>query len=270
MFCLQFATLLGDGAEELPLLEVAVLVEVAQPLLPTEPVLFLEELVVELVLELLVPVDEVVGAGDVLGVVLALAAAADGVEDLVLFSLGVTEVVEEILGSAVTVAVVEVLDVDDVAVSDLPCVPGVPAAQDEGVREDLVAELPEVDVAVVVVELGEEDFLHRVAGHGLRALALVIAPLFLFLEAFEEVQDGGVVLAVVLVERGHAVVGQDVVDEAAALRDVGLASVVPALHEEVLDVVVGDVVPYFVFAKYFPNSEILKVSKLKKNKNFKN
>ena len=38
MFCFQFATLLGDGAEELPLLEVAVLVEVAQPLLSTEPV----------------------------------------------------------------------------------------------------------------------------------------------------------------------------------------------------------------------------------------
>ena len=231
----------GDGAEELAFLEVPVLVEVAQPLLPAEAFLFADELVVELFLEPLVPGDEVVGAGDVLGVVLALAAATDGVEDLVLWAFVVGEVVEQELGAEVTVAVVEVFDVDDVGVHDLPRVLGVPAAQDEGVREDLVAELSEVDLAVLVVDFGEEEFLHCRAAHGVRALAHVVAPLLLPLESLEEVDDGGVDLAVVLVQSRHAVVGEDVVDVAVALRHVGLAPVVPALHEEVLNVVVGDV-----------------------------
>ena len=108
------------------------------------------------------------------------------------------------------------------------------------------------------------------SGQRLRSVAHVLAPLWSPLHALEDVQHGRVVLAVVLVEGWSAVVGEDVVDVAASLCDVGLASVVPALHEEVLDVVVGDVVPYFLFAKYFPNSEILKFSKLKNYKNFKN
>jgi len=76
------AAVLGDGTEELPFAEVPALVEVASTFDARELRLLLHERLVEPVLEHLVPVEQVVGAGDVLGVVGALAAAADRVEDL--------------------------------------------------------------------------------------------------------------------------------------------------------------------------------------------
>ncbi len=135
----------------------------------------------------------------------------------------------------------EVLEVDHVLVFDAPGVARVPPAEDEGRGQDLIPQLSEVDLAVVVVDLGEKNLLDHLARHGLGALALVIAPRVLLLESFENIQDGGVLLAVVLVERGQAVVGEDVVDEAAALRHVRFRSVVPALDEELFHVLVGDV-----------------------------
>ena len=128
----QNAAAFGDGAEELPLLEVAVLVEVPEALLPADARLALGQLLVELVLQSLVPEDDVVGAGEVLDVVRALASAADGVADLPLLSFVVGQVVEEELGSEVAVAVVEVLEVDDVLIFDSPRVSRVPPAEDEG------------------------------------------------------------------------------------------------------------------------------------------
>ena len=90
------------------------------------------------------------------------------------------------------------------------------------------------------MDFGEKNLLDHLARHGLGTLTLVVAPRVLFLQALENVQDGGVLLTVVLVERGQAVVGEDVVDEAAALRHVRLRSVVPALDEELFHVLVGD------------------------------
>ena len=69
----------------------------------------------------------------------------------------------------------------------------------------------------------------------------MLAPLRRPLHALKNIQHGRVVLAVVLVEGRSAVVGEDVVDVAASLCDVGLASVLPALDEELLHVLVGDV-----------------------------
>ena len=76
------AAVLPESAEELSRHEVAVLVEVFEALRSRESILSVDELLVALVLELLVPVEQVVGAGDVLGVMGAFAAAADRVEDL--------------------------------------------------------------------------------------------------------------------------------------------------------------------------------------------
>jgi hypothetical protein len=234
------AAVLGDGAEELALGEVTVLVEVAEALLAAQLGLALSEAVVELVLGLLVPEEEVVGAGGVLGHVGPLTAAADGVADPPLPAL-VVEAVEQELGSVVPVAVVEVLEVDHVLVLDLPRVLRVPTAQDERRGQGLVAEFAQVEVAFVVVDLGEQDLLDELEREGVRALALVIAPLRFVLQTFQDVEDRGVVLAVVFVQRRAPVVGQDVVDEAPALGYVWLRTIHPALDEELLHVVVRDV-----------------------------
>ena len=237
----QVAAAFGDGSEELPLLEVAVLVEVPEALLPADARLALGQLLVELVLQSLVPEDDVVGAGEVLDVVRALASTADGVADLPLLSFVVGQVVEEELGAVVPVAVVEVLEIDHVLVLDLPGVRRVPAAQDETRGQGLVAEQAEHDVAVVVVYLGEEDLLHVVERQRFRAFALVFTPLRGSFEPLQHVEDRAVVLAVVLVQRRAAVVGEDVVDVAVALGNVRLVAILPALDEELLDVVVGHV-----------------------------
>ena len=72
---------LADRAEELPGREVAVLVEVLEPLFAAETVLAVGELLVALVLESFVPVEDVVGARDVVRVVgtSVLASASHGV-----------------------------------------------------------------------------------------------------------------------------------------------------------------------------------------------
>ena len=72
--------------------------------------------------------------------------------------------------------------------------------------EHLVAEALEVDPPEVVRihDVGVEDLLDRVEGEGDGALGDVVAPLLLLREPLEEVQHGGVLVAVVLVERGHA------------------------------------------------------------------
>ena len=134
---IQVAAAFGDGAEKFTLLEVAVLVEVTEAFLPGE-LLALGELHVELVLKSLVPEDDVVGAGDVLDVVRAFAAAANGVADLPLLSFVVGQVVEEELGAEEPVAVAKVLEVDHVLVFDAPGVSRVPPAEDERRRQDLV------------------------------------------------------------------------------------------------------------------------------------
>ena len=240
-FQILVAAAFGDGAEEFPLLEVTVLVEVPESFLSAESWLPLGELLVVLVFESLVPEDDVVGAGDVLGVVFALASASDGVADLQLRTLVVGEVVEVERRPVEAIAVVEVLDVDDVLVEAAPRVDGVPAAQDEERSEDLVPQLLGVDLAVFVVDLRHEDLLDVFSHQRLGSGALVLAPLWVPLHALKDVQHGRVVLAVVLVEGRSAVVGEDVVDVAPSLRDVGLASVLPALDEELLHVLVGDV-----------------------------
>ena len=116
-----------------------------------------------------------------------------------------------------------------------------PATEDEARRHGLVAQLAEVDLPVVVVNFGEQDFLHRILRQRLCSFALVVAPLALFLESLENIEDGGVVLSVVLVEGRPPVLAEDVIDVAAALRDIGLAPVFPTLHEKLLHVLVGDV-----------------------------
>ena len=235
------AALIGDGTEELPILEVTVLVEVAESFFAAHSTLAFDQGLVELLFELLVPEEDVVGTGDVLGVVGSLASAADGVAHLPLLAFVVGEVVEEELGPEVTVPIVKVLEVDHVLVLDVPDVLGVPAAQNETGRHGLVPELAEVDLPVVVVDFGEQDFFHGVLRQGVCSFALVVAPLALFLESLENIEDGGVVLSVVFVEGRQPVVAEDVVDVAAALRDVGLAPIFPALHEKLLHVLVGDV-----------------------------
>ena len=79
------------------------------------------------------------------------------------------------------------------------------------------------------------------SGQRLRSVAHVLAPLWSPLHALKNVEHGRVVLAMVLVEGRSAVVGEDVVDVATSLCDVRLASVLPALDEELLHVLVGDV-----------------------------
>ena len=76
------AAALSERAEELASREITVLVEVFESIRSAESILAFDEFLVGLVLELLVPVEEVVGTSDVLGVVLAVAAASDGVADL--------------------------------------------------------------------------------------------------------------------------------------------------------------------------------------------
>ena len=151
--------MLPERAEELPGREVAVLVEVPESLRPTESVLAFNEFLVGLVLDLLVPVEEVVGAGDVLGVMVALAATSDGVGDLQLRTFVVGEVVEEERRPVEAVTVMEVVDVDDVLVEAAPRVDGVPATEDEERSDDLVPEFLGVDLAVFVVDLRHEDLL---------------------------------------------------------------------------------------------------------------
>ena len=70
--------------------------------------------------------------------VLALAATSDGVADLQLRTLVVGEVVEVERRPVETVAVMEVVDVDDVLVVAAPRVDGMPAAEDEERSDDLV------------------------------------------------------------------------------------------------------------------------------------
>ena len=92
------------------------------------------------------------------------------------------------------------------------------------------------------MDLRQEDLLDVVSGQRLRSVAHVLAPLWSPLHALKNVEHGRVVLAMVLVE-GRAPVGrQDVVQVAAALRDSRFASVFPALDEELLHVLVGDVI----------------------------
>ena len=215
-----------------------------EPLLAAETVLAVDEFLVALVLELLVPVEEVVGARDVLRVVAAsvLAPTSDGVGNLQLRALVVGEVVEVERGSVVSVAVMEVVEVDDVLVVDAPRVDGMPPAEDEQRSDDLVPEFLGVELAVFAMDLRQENLLHVVSGERVGSLALVLAPLLFLLHALENVQHGGVGLAVVLVEGRASVVGEDVVDVAVSLRHVGLASVLPALDEKLLHVLVGDLV----------------------------
>ena len=127
--------------EELAFGQVAALIEVTTALEPRKGFLLLHETLVVLLLKILVPLEDVERAVVVLGVVTPLAAAADGVADLPLLAL-VVEAVEQELGSVVPVAVVEVLEVDDVLVFDAPRVSRVPSAEDEGRGQNLVPELP--------------------------------------------------------------------------------------------------------------------------------
>ena len=90
------------------------------PLDPREALLPVHEPLIVLFLESLIPLEEVVWAVVVLGVVGPLAAAADGVEHLELPQLVVLEVVEQYFWAEVTVAVPEVLDVDYVLILDAP------------------------------------------------------------------------------------------------------------------------------------------------------
>ena len=152
------------------------------------------------------------------------------------------EVVEVEGRSVVTVAVVEAVEVDHVRVEDAPRVDGVPAAEDEERGDDFVPELLGVELAVLVVDFRQEELLDLLAGQRVGSVAQVIAPLLGALHALKDVQDGRVGLPVVLVERRLAVVGEDVVDVAAPLRHVGFASVLPALDEKLLHVLVGDLV----------------------------
>ena len=72
-------------------------------------------------------------------------------------------------------------------------------------------------------------------------MGLVLAPLIFALESLHDVEHRGVLASMVLVHRRLSVVGEDVVDVASPLGDVGLGSIFPALAEELLHVVVGDV-----------------------------
>ena len=232
---------LGDGAEEVAAFEVAVFVEVLEALRARQLGLAEPQLVVALFLLLRVPEEEVVGAVGVLGLVASLAATAHRVADFPVASLVVGDVVEHELGAVVPVAVVVVLEVDDAPVQDVVRVLLVPAAQDEARGEGLVAEVEEVEVARVVVHRGHQNLLDVRERQGLGALALVVAPLLFALQPRQDVEDRGVLLSKVLVHRRLPVVREDVVDVAAALGDVRLGPILPALHDELLEVVVGDV-----------------------------
>ena len=206
----------------------------------------MEEVLVELVLHGLVPVEDVVGAGDVLGVVLARAAASDGVVDLPRRALVVGEVLEEELGPVRPAAILEVLDLGHVGLHDLVRVLGVPAVEEHRHRDGLVGEPVVEHFAVIVVDLRQEQLLDLVLRERLSAIAPVVQPLRLLLESLQHVEDGPVVASVVLVQVGPAVVGEDVVDVAAPLGHGGLGlrpilSRVPARDDELLEVVVVDV-----------------------------
>ena len=210
------------------------------PLDPREVLLLVHEPLIVLFLESLVPLEEVVRAVVVLGVVGPLAAAADGVEHLELPQLVVLEVVEQYFWAEVTVAVPEVLDVDYVLVLDAPGVLRVPPAQDQRRRQRLVAQLAHVDLAVGAPNVGEQEFFDVVLAQRLRSLTGVVTPRVLLLQTLQNVEDRGVLLTVMPVEWRSFVVRQGMVDVAVTLGDVGLASIFPALDEELLHVLVGE------------------------------
>ncbi len=120
-----------------------------------------------------VPVEDVVGARDVLRVVGAsvLASASHGVGDLELGALVVGEVVEVEGRSVVAVAIVEPVEVDHVLVEDAPSVDGVPAAEDEERGDDFVPELLGVELAVLVVDFRQEELLDLLAGQRVGSVA---------------------------------------------------------------------------------------------------
>ena len=232
--------------EEAALPEVAAIVEVLEALRLGQPAGAVDEALVGLVLDGLVPGEDVVGAGDVLGVVVALASAAAGVVDFPRRALVVADVLEHELGAVLSVAVVEVGEVDDVGIREAIRVLGVPAHGEHRHHEGLVGEPVEEHVAVLVVHRGHQELLHLLLREGFCALALVVHPLALLLEPPQNVEDGTVGRAVVPVHRWAAVVGEDVVDVPAPLGHVGLGlrpvlSGVPARDEELFEVVVGDV-----------------------------
>jgi len=232
---------LGDGAEEVAVLEVTALVEVLEPLLARQLGLAEPQLVVALLFLLRVPEEEVVGAVGVLGLVASLAAAAHCVADFPVVALVVEDVVEHELGAVGSGAVVVVLEVDDALVHELVRVLLVPTAQDEARGERLVAEVAEVEVARLVVHRRHQNLLDVLERQGLGSMARVVAPLLFALQARQDVEDRGVLLSEHLVHGRLAVVREDVVDVAPALGDVRFGPVLPALHEELLEVVVGEV-----------------------------
>ena len=88
--------------------------------------LLVHETLIVLFLQSLVPLEDVEWAVVVLGVVGAFAAAPDCVEHFQLLQLVVAQVVEQKLGTEVSVGITEVLEADDVLVLDAPRVLGMP------------------------------------------------------------------------------------------------------------------------------------------------
>ena len=88
------AALLRDASEELAIVEVASLIEVSPALQPRQILLLVHETLVEALLQVLIPFEQVERAVVVLGMVGAFAAAADRIEHLEHPQLVVAQVVE--------------------------------------------------------------------------------------------------------------------------------------------------------------------------------
>ena len=232
----------GHGAEEASWAEVVVVVQVdiAGGLVEL-PQVVLEEQDVAGLLVLHVTLDDVVEAVGVARVVVLEAAAAYGVLhlDALLLRVGDIAALEDELGAVLAGSVAEVVVVDHVGVGDAVGVDGVPAVDEHGYRQRLVANRAKAWSSVGALGGSVEDLLADVETEGLGGRRSVLAPLALLGDALEEVEGLGVVLGVVLVERGPPVAREGVVDPLLALRHVGLAAGLPALHEEHLHVVVG-------------------------------
>ena len=207
---------------------------------------------VALVLLVGVVLDEVVEAPHVARVVVALAAAADCVPDLDGVDLGVVCLLagEDYLRAVVSGTVAVVRDVGHVGFHHSVGVDGVPAVEDHGDGEGLVAECHEAALLAIVEDGGGENLLagatsikillgcNQIKRRG--ALRDVLAPLDFLGETLEHVQRLVVVLTVPLVERRLPVLGQRVIEPLPSLFHVGTTSIFPALDEEHLHVVVGE------------------------------
>ena len=136
---------------------------------------------------MLVDFDAGVDAVEVGGVMIAKATTTDGVVHLPPPVLGGVNLEEDELGPKLVVAIFVVVDVDAVALADLPSIVWVPPVHDEEGGQDFVADFLEVDGPVLVEYVGSKHLLGLELGEWLRALGHPVSPVFVLRQSLQEI-----------------------------------------------------------------------------------